>query len=83
MNRISRQKATSPVERDFYKFLNNVNFGIDFRNNIRNCHFEPIYDESSEIPYIKQFDSIFDNEIYRDFCDINLMEEEVNENKTN
>ena len=53
MNQIARQKATSPVERDFYKFLNNVNFGIDFRNNISNCHFEPIYDESSEIPYIK------------------------------
>ena len=28
---------------------------------------------------IKQFDSIFDNEKYRDFSDINLMKEEVNE----
>ena len=34
MNQISRQKATSPVERDFYKFLNNVNFGIDFRKTL-------------------------------------------------
>lgn len=40
--------------------------------------FEAIYDEISEIAYIKQFDSIFDNEKYRDFSDINLMREEVN-----
>ena len=29
MKQKSRQKATSPVERDFYKLLNNVNFRID------------------------------------------------------
>ena len=53
MNQKSRQKATSPVERDFYKLLNNVNFGIDCRNNIDNCTLEPIYDEISEIAYMK------------------------------
>ena len=61
MKQKSRQKATSPVGRDFYKLLNNNNFGIDCRNNIDNCHFEPIYDEISEIAYIKQYDSTFDN----------------------
>ena len=79
MNQKSRQKTTSPVERDFYKLLNNGNFGIDCRNNIDNCRFEPVYDEISEIACIKQFDSIFDNENYRDFFNINLMKEEVNE----
>ena len=79
MNQKFRQKATSPVERNFYKLLNNVNFGIYCRNNINNCHFEPIYGEINEITYIKQFDSIFDNEKYRDFSDVNLMKEEVNE----
>ena len=34
MNRKARQKATSPVECDLYKLLNNSNFGIDCRNNI-------------------------------------------------
>ena len=29
MNQKSRQKATSPVERDFFKLLNS-NFGIDY-----------------------------------------------------
>lgn len=60
----SRQNATSSVERDFYKLLNNANFGIDFRNNINNCYFELIYDEISEISYLKKLDSIFDNEKY-------------------
>ena len=30
-----------------------------------------------EMSYIKKFDSIFDNEKYYDFCDIQLMKEEV------
>ena len=32
MNQKSWQKATSSVERDFFKLLNNSNFGIDCRN---------------------------------------------------
>ena len=53
MNQKARQNATSPIERDFYKLLNNANFGIDCRNDIKNCSFEPIYDEINEIAYIK------------------------------
>ena len=53
MNRYSKQKATSSVEKDFYKLLNNSNFGIDCQNNIDNCVFEPIYDDIGEIGYIK------------------------------
>ena len=60
MNQKARQKATSSVERDFYKLLNNANFGIDYRNNIDNCSFEPMYDKISEIACIKRFVSIFD-----------------------
>ena len=78
-NQKARQKATSPVELDFYKLLNNANFGNYCRNNIDNCSFEPIYDKISEIAYIKKFDSIFDNEKYRDYSDGNLMTQEVNE----
>ena len=60
MNQKAGQKATSSVERDFYKLLNNANFGIDYRNNIDNCSFEPMYDKISEIAYIKRFVCIFD-----------------------
>lgn len=38
MNQKSRQKATSPVEKDFFKLLNNRTFGIDYQNNINNYH---------------------------------------------
>ena len=61
MNQKYRQKATSLVERDSYKLLNNTNFGTDCRNNINNCTFEPIYDEIGEIGYIKKIDSTFNN----------------------
>ena len=38
MNQRSRQKATSPMERDFYNLLNIAIFGMNTRNNISNCH---------------------------------------------
>ena len=79
MNQKAKQKATSPLERNIYKLLNNANFCIYCRNNIVNCSFDPIYDKISEIAYIKKFDSIFDNENCRDFSDINLMTQETNE----
>ena len=67
MNQKARQKATSPVECDFYKLLINSNFGIDYRNNIDNCVLEPLYDKIGEIWYIKKFCTIFGNDTYRDF----------------
>ena len=49
MNQKSSQKATSSVESDFFKLLNNSNFGIDCRNNIDNCILEPLYDDLNKI----------------------------------
>ena len=40
MNHVLRQNAKNNVEKDFYKLLNNSNFGYDFRNNIDNCFLE-------------------------------------------
>ena len=77
MNQKSRQAATSPIERDFFKLLNNSNFGIDCRNNIDNCIFEPIYNDLGEISYNKKFTTIFNDETYRDFFSSELMEEEI------
>ena len=77
MNQKARQKATSSVERDFYKLLNNSNPGIDCRNNIDNCILEPLYDEIGEIAYIKKFCTIFSNETYRDFFSPTVMREEI------
>ena len=79
MKQKSRQIAQTNVEKDFYKLLNNSNFGIDCRNNIDNRTLEPIYDEISEIAFIKKYENIFDNEKYFQFSEINVITEEVNE----
>ena len=79
MNQKARQKATSPVKRDFYKLLNNSNFGIDCRNNIDNYVLEPLYDEIGEILYIEKFCTIFGNETYRDFFSPIVMREDINQ----
>ena len=67
MNQKSRQRATSSVEKDFYKLLNNSNFGIDCRNITDNCFLEPIYDHFGEISYIKKYTTIFSDDTFRDF----------------
>ena len=73
MNQKARQNATSSVERDFYKLLNNSNFGIDCRNNIGNCFLEPLYDDFSEIFYIKRFATIFNDDTFRNFFSPSLL----------
>ena len=48
MNQKSRQAAKSKVEKNFYKLLDNSNFGIDCRNN-NHCTLELIYDGIEEL----------------------------------
>ena len=67
MNQKSRQAVTSKVEKDFYKLLNNSNFGIDCRNNIDNSKLELIYGGIDEISYIKKFTNLMGDYRYRDF----------------
>ena len=43
MNQKLRQKATSPVERDFFKLLNNSNFGIDCRITLATVFLGQLY----------------------------------------
>ena len=77
MNQKSRQKATSSVERDFYKLLKNSNFCIDCRNNIENCVLEPLFNDFEEIFYIKKFTTIFNDDTFRDFFLPPLLREEI------
>ena len=50
MNQKSKQQSENNVEKDFYKFMNNWNFGYDCRNtNLGNCKFVPIFDEYKEL----------------------------------
>ena len=66
MNQKCRQKATSSVEKDFCKLLNNSNFGFDCRN-INNCILEPLFDDFKEISYMKKFTTILFNETFCHF----------------
>ena len=63
MNQNSQKKAKNCGEKDFYKLLNNANFGYDCRNNIGNCFFKPINDEFEKISYAKRYKRVFDTEM--------------------
>ena len=65
MNQKSRQNAKNNIEKDFYKLMNNANFGFDCRNNTNNLKFEPLIDEINELTYIKKYYDLFDNKIVK------------------
>ena len=56
--------------------LNNSNFGIDCRNNIDTCFLEPLYDDFSEISYIENFTTIFNDATFRFFFSPSLLRQE-------
>ena len=76
-NQKAKQKAISSVEKDFYKLLNNSNFGIDCRNNIDNRILEALYDEFTEISYIEKFTKIYNGDTFRNFFSPSLLREEI------
>ena len=59
MNQKSRQQSKSNAEKDFYKLMNNSNFGYDCTNNLDNCKFVSIFDEYKELTYIHRYHNIF------------------------
>ena len=65
MNQSARNTAKTKVERDFYKLLNNSNFGIDCRNNIGNCKLKLLLNGLDEINYIKKFTNILQESRYK------------------
>ena len=63
MNQKSRQQSKNNVKKDFYKLMNNSNFGYDCRNNRDNCKFVPIFDEYKELTYIHRYHNVFDQKV--------------------
>ena len=71
----TRKTAESTVERNFFKLLNNSDFGIDCRNNLENCKLELLYDGIDEIKYIKQFCSVLKDQKFAEFFSLDLLKE--------
>ena len=78
INQKSRQNAKNSVEKDFYKLMNNSNFGYDCRNNLDNCKFVPIFDELKEITYNKKYYNFFDPKVPK-FVTSDLISQEIEE----
>ena len=77
MNQNARKIAKTKVEKDFYKLLNNGNFGNDCRNNIGNSMLELMFDGHEEISYLKKFTNIMQNSRFREFFSLDLLRENV------
>ena len=78
MNQKSRQESKTNTEKDFYKLMNNANFGTDCRNNADNCEFVPIFDEINEIYSLQKYYSLIDPKIDK-FVSGKLIEDYVND----
>ena len=76
MNQKSRQNAKNASKKDFFKLMNNANFGHDCRNNADNAKFEPIIEDIDEIGYIKKYHNLFDT-IVSSFVNSDLLEKQV------
>ena len=60
MNQKSRQNAKNSIKKDFYKLMNNSNFGYDCHNKLHNCQFiPPIFDKLKELTYLKKILQLF------------------------
>ena len=76
MNQKLRQQSKNDIEKDFFKLMNNSNFGYDCRNNLDNCQFVPIFDKIGELTYINRYYNIFDSKI-SDFVTGDLLKADV------
>ena len=75
----SRQNANNAIEKDFFKLMNNTNFGCDCRNSPNNAKFEPIIDEVNETTYIKKYYNLFDSKILN-FLNSYVLEQGIEQN---
>ena len=78
MNQYARQNAKNDIEKNFYKLMNNSNFGFDCRNNANNLKFEPLINEIEELSYIKRYHNLFDEKV-KQFVSSDILEQKINQ----
>ena len=78
MNQKSRQESKSNIEKDFFKLMNNSNFGNDCRNILDYCDFVPIFDEIGKIQRLQKYFNLIDPKI-SGFVSGKLIKENVEE----
>ena len=78
MNQKSRQNAKNSIEKDFFKLMNNSNFGYDCRNGLDNCQFIPMFDELKKVTYLKRYYNFFDQKVSK-FVTTDLIKQEIHE----
>ena len=77
MNQDARKAAETKVEKDFYKLLNNSNFGYDCRKNTDNSNLELLYDGAEEVKFIKKYTDIFTNYKLKEFFTGDALREQI------
>ena len=82
MNQVSRQNAKTSVDKDFYKPMNNSNFGHDCRNSIDNCSVTAFFDEIEELAFAKKYQNVFDSDI-SEFVSSELLKRKIEEESAN
>ena len=82
MNQKSKQQSKNSAEKDFYKLMNNSNFGYDGRNNLDNCKLIPIFDEYKEMTFINRYHNIFDSRMSQ-FVTSDFLKADVEEKYNN
>ena len=76
MNQNARKTAKAKVEKDFYKLLNNSNFGNDCRNNVGNCKLELMYDG------VEEYTNILTDPKFSEFFSVDILRKQI-ENEFN
>ena len=79
MNQDARKATKTKVEKDFYKLLNNSNFGYHCRNNIGNCNTKLLYDGLEELKFIKKCTDIFSDYKMKGFFTEHALRQQIDQ----